>query len=256
VIPTRNSSSSIEACLRSILAQGHECEIIISDSSSADGTSAIAEKHGAKVLQINATPPAARNYGFSKAGGDIFLSLDSDMVLEPGLLAEVENGIAGHGALVLPEKGHGKGFLSECKMLEKRIYLSSSAEAARAFSREAFEAVGGYSEQMHFGEDWDLHGRIAEKFSIGRTSAGVLHDTSGLSLPSLLAKSYRYGKSLPQYLESGGSGRFLSTRKNFISGALSMIPSKPVPALGLLALKGMEYAAGTAGFVAGKIQAR
>ncbi len=258
VIPTKNSSDSLDGCLHSILAQDYsDYEIIIVDSSSTDNTVAIAEKHGAKVLSLESAPPAARNLGFSNARGNIFLSLDSDMFAEPGLLREISAKIKNNGALILPEKGGGKGFISECKKLEKQIYLTNpSVEAARVFSKKAFEQVGGYSTKIHFGEDWDVHDRIMKKFSVGRTAAGVLHDTSKLTLSSLLGKSYRYGKSLPKYLKSSGSGRFLKTRKHFISGALSNIPSKPIPAVGLLAIKSLEYVAGTAGFLAGKIQAR
>jgi glycosyltransferase involved in cell wall biosynthesis len=255
VIPTRNSSATLAACLDSIKAQGYDdYEVIVVDSMSRDSTKDIANSAGALLLSFEGPPPAARNFGFSKARGDIFLSIDSDMVLGPGLLKEISDKLKKPGALVIPEKGHGKGFISECKKIEKESYLDSDVEAARAFSSGLFQQAGGYSEGVHFGEDWDLHDRLAGKCSIGRTSSAILHDTSGLSIISLMRKSYTYGKSLPRYLRRNGSGRFIRTRKSFIVACLSNLSSKPLHSLGLFIIKMLEYAAGATGFVIGKLK--
>jgi len=42
VVPTRNSSRTIEACLRSLRAQDHPCRVVVVDNHSSDDTVAVA----------------------------------------------------------------------------------------------------------------------------------------------------------------------------------------------------------------------
>ena len=258
VIPARNSEKTIGACLSSIKNQDYnDYEVIVVDSSANGKSAQIAQSYGACVIRFSGTPPRARNKGFSESRGDIFLSIDSDMRLEPGLLREISEKIQGAGSLVIPEPGTGRGFISECKSLEKEIYLNDrDVEAVRAFTREIFQKSGGYSEDVHFGEDWDLHERIVRIRKPGRTESGLLHDSSGMTLLGLARKSYRYGKSLPSYLKRNGPGRFMRTRKNFIIGCISKLPSRPAASIGLLAIKGTEYLAGSAGYLEARLKRR
>jgi glycosyltransferase involved in cell wall biosynthesis len=258
VIPTRNSESTLPACLESIKKQDFDdYEVIVVDSSSTDRTSEIAKSHGARVICFNGLPPRARNHGFSKSKGDVFLSLDSDMIMQPGLLREISEKIRKNDSLIIPEPGSGKGFLSECKTLEKDIYLGDTdVEAVRAFTKKLFTDAGGYSKDVHFGEDWDLHQRITKSKNPGRTEAGVFHDSSTLTFSGLIKKSYKYGKSLPSYMKSNGSKKFVRTRKNFIFGCISKLPSRPATAMGLIAIKATEYLAGSLGYVESRLKRR
>ncbi|MEW6722592.1 MAG: glycosyltransferase, partial [Candidatus Micrarchaeota archaeon] len=250
VIPTKNSGRTIGACLRSIGAQGRrDVEVIVVDAHSSDGTRSIARRHGALVVTADGTPPRARNIGFSRARGDIFISLDSDMVLARGLLNEISRKMDGDeslGALILPETGRGSGFLSRCKSLEKRCYLGDGeVEACRAFRRGIFLAAGGYDEGLHFGEDWELHTRIGGIARIGRTERAVMHDTGSLTFASSIAKAFRYGKSLPDYLSRRNARKIPAPV--FIRH-FRTLAKEPVHALGLLSIKAAEYAAAAAGF--------
>jgi hypothetical protein len=199
--------------------------------------------------------PSCRNMGFASAKGAIFLSIDSDMVLEGGLLADIAARMGGNGALVIPELGCGKGLLPRLKALEKECYLGDPMiESARAFSREAFEAVGGYDERLHFGEDRDLHSRIAARFPIGRTQAKVKHDTSGLSLAADLGKACKYGKTLSEFAskDRAEARSWLGLRFLFPWRYRKTLASRPLEAAALLALKTAEHAAGLCGYLAAK----
>lgn len=256
-IPTRNSEKTLRECLDSIAGQTYgNYEIIIVDGHSTDSTIEIAKQYTDKIHKCSSSLPAARNLGFSKAKGPILISIDSDMILEKNLLEETAGKINGSSALIFPEIGYGKNFLSRCKDLEKRCYIGDDVmESARAFSREAFDAVNGYNEKLHFGEDRDIHIRIAEKFPIGRTSSRILHNTQHLSFLSNLKKSYYYGKSIPRYFEKNESETrewFSPGRKLFISYYPTLMRS-PLYAAGLLFIKGLEYTAGLMGFISAKL---
>jgi arabinofuranan 3-O-arabinosyltransferase len=199
--------------------------------------------------------PESRNIGFSKAKGEIFVSIDSDMVLEPTLLQDIMERMDGFGALVIPELGCGSGFLSRCKSLEKQCYIGDEAiESARAFTREAFEAVAGYDPNLHMAEDHDLHWRVSQRFPVGRTRSKLYHDTCHLSLLTDLKKSFRYGRSLPRYLakKDSGGGTWMHARKNLIKECASRFTQDPQAALGLMVLRALEHLAGAFGFVVGQ----
>lgn len=255
VIPTKESGRTLRRCIDSIRSQSFKgYEIIVVDGHSEDGTVRIAEGSADTVLSFGGPVPAARNRGFSHARGRIFLSVDSDMVLESGLLEEIASSMGGHGALVIPEHGCGEGFLSGCKALEKRCYLGDgSIEAARAFTRESFQAVGGYDELLHFGEDRDIHIRVCEGFSLGRTGKGLLHDTGHLSFILNMRKAYTYGKSISAFAgkHPRATSRWHSPRR--LLRCMPLLAQDPVHALGLLIIKGSESAAALLGLIMARL---
>lgn len=257
VIPTRNSAATLGACLESIRGQTYRShEVIIVDASSSDATQRIAEAADARLIRKDGPPPVARNAGFAVARGEIFVSIDSDMVLEPTVLEDIVRGMGGAPVLIIPETGYGSDFVSRCRDLEKRCYLGDeSVEAARAFSRHAFLSVGGYLEALHFGEDWDLHDRLKKQFLVGRIRSRVMHDRRALSLFGALGKSYRYGRTLGSYLRQNpdggrshmGHGRLLLLRYR------RKLMREPALAFGLIAMKCAEYFAAGTGMVAARL---
>lgn len=225
VIPTKNAGKTLGNCLESIRCQDYKNhEVIIVDACSPDRTKEIATAFGAKFLTYTGSLPAARNLGYSKARGEIFVSIDADMVLEQGLLRDIAEKTMEHSILIIPEVGCGDDFLSKCKDLEKRSYVGDElVECARVFTREAFSSVGGYDKNLWFGEDWDIHWRLKQKFSPGRTSRQVLHDTGNLSMAEELRKAYLYGKTLPsssqKAMQKAGNGRRRPNSSSYASQA-------------------------------------
>jgi len=260
VIPTKNSAKTLEKCLESIASQTfRDYELIIVDGNSKDSTEKIARRFTDMVFVSSASLPASRNLGFSEAKGEIFLSIDSDMILEPDVLKQIAQGMDTHGALIVPEVGYGTDFLSRCKDLEKRCYIGDSLiEASRAFARPAFGSAGGYDPNLHFGEDWDLHLRISKKHSVGRIQARILHNTQDLSLPADLKKAYIYGKSLPGYLakDHAQSREWLNPKSAFFVRHFSKLCQEPILAIGITFIKSMEYCAGILGYMSARLERR
>jgi glycosyltransferase involved in cell wall biosynthesis len=86
VIPTLNSSKTLEACLNSIFQQDvprSEYEIIIADAGSSDETRAIAKRFGVDKIVDNPlrTGEAGKTVGIKAATGEIIALIDSDNIL-------------------------------------------------------------------------------------------------------------------------------------------------------------------------------
>lgn len=258
VVPTRNSLRTITACLGSIRAQSiRPVELVVVDNSSTDGTFAEAAAIADQVITAGPERSAQRNIGAAASSGEHLVFIDSDMVLDPGVAAEVAAEFHRDprlGGLVLPERSFGSGFWAECKVLEKRLYVGDpSVEAARAFRRRAFEEVGGYDTALTGPEDWDLPDRLRRAgWTIGRISAGVHHDEGRLRLAETFRKKRYYGRTVAPYVARHGR---IGARKALRS-ALFRHPSRflrePRMSLGLLALKAVEFTGVMLGAVDGR----
>jgi rhamnosyltransferase len=83
IIRARNEAASIGRCLDLISSQrgaGERAEVIVVDNASADATAAIAERHGARVVEIPAeqfTFGRALNVGAGEAAGEILVALSA-----------------------------------------------------------------------------------------------------------------------------------------------------------------------------------
>lgn len=97
IIITFNEAANIAACLDSVAFAD---EIIVVDSSSADGTADIARAHGAKVSVTPDWPGFGpqKNRALALASGDWVLSLDADERVTPALAAQIRQAIAAGNA--------------------------------------------------------------------------------------------------------------------------------------------------------------
>ena len=87
VIPTRNAEEFLGACLESVVA-ARPAEVIVVDGCSTDGTLAIAESLGARVISDGgAGVAAARMMGVREATQPVVALVDSDVILPEGALA-------------------------------------------------------------------------------------------------------------------------------------------------------------------------
>lgn len=91
---TYNSSKTVEDTITSVLSQDYkDCEYIIIDGGSTDGTLKIIERYRDKIAYFVSEPDKgicdAFNKGIAAATGDIIGIINSDDLLYPGALSEV-----------------------------------------------------------------------------------------------------------------------------------------------------------------------
>ena len=113
VIPTLNSERTIEIAVRSSLSVADE--VIVVDSYSTDKTVEIAEKEGAKVIQVKGSRLIARIEGAKMAKGDYVVNLDSDMYFSENFMGFKEKVIA------LGEITVGKGLVYKIMSMDREI---------------------------------------------------------------------------------------------------------------------------------------
>ncbi len=193
VIPSWNSVDLLPRCLDSLAAQDEECDVLVVDNGSEDGTVAFLEREGVPHIALgeNTGFAAAVNLGAARVPAAAILALNADTVLEEGALGALAGALAADPRLggVQPrilqlEQGR------ELDPAAARLYSAGQALSAdgRAFElgagrpqssrppgiheifgvcgaacllrRQLFDQLGGYDERYFaFYEDVDLNVR-------------------------------------------------------------------------------------------------
>jgi glycosyltransferase involved in cell wall biosynthesis len=163
IVPAHNEELWIATCLGSIRAAMEKIaepyEVIVVDDASTDATQQIAQQLATRTLQVEYRKIAAvRNAGARAASGDVFFFVDADTQANEqavhAALAALAAGAAGGGCV--PEFDGPVPWWA-------RIIIWSAVKAARLVrlvggcflfcTRDAFIAMGGFSEDLSAGED-------------------------------------------------------------------------------------------------------
>lgn len=208
VVLTSYEDLRIEGTLASLDDQERKPdEILIADGSVDEAfrerLDELAQAHGARIVhEAHCSVAGARNLALEAGEGSILAFLDTDQrAPEPwlaALVAPIEAGaVDWTGGPTQPITEHELMALKEARLYEAaredptRIPMGNSA-----WSREIFDAVGGFDERLSMGgEDWDLALRAAEAGFEGQLvdDAWVYHDLSALdSYWTIAKKQYRY----------------------------------------------------------------
>lgn len=263
IVPTRNSARTLSACLESVRSQEYEStEIIVVDNSSTDETVQIAKRHTSMVESCGPERSAQRNRGAQVSHGDYLLFADSDMTLAPRVVSDCVEAIrlSGAPAVIIPEVSIGEGFLAKCRALERSCYVGDdTVEAARFFTRGAFEASGGYDQNLTGPEDWDLSIRIADGNRLPRSASLIYHHEGRLRLGTIFAKKRHYAPSSLVYLRK--HRRSAASQANLVFRPALLrnwrrLSSHPLLSGGILALKTLETVAILSGLLEGWLAGR
>lgn len=180
VVPAYNASTTLAACLDALRAQSVPAgrfEVIVVDDGSTDGTAALAERRGVRVLrQAHRGPAAARNAGIRQAAGEIVLFTDADCEPEPGWLAAMtaplaDPTVAGcKGAYRTRQRSRVARFVqAEYEDRYARLAAARSLDFVDTYSAgyraSVLRQVGGFDESIPGPsvEDVDLSFRVAER---------------------------------------------------------------------------------------------
>lgn len=206
IIPTYNEEEYLPKLLDSIISQDFtDYEIIVADANSNDNTAQIARSYGCKVVK-GGMPGVGRNKGAEVANGEIFLFLDSDLVLTENYISNTIN--------EFEKKELGIGITKMIPSSEKLIdrilhslanYFMITVENIKPhgagcyglISRaEMHKKVKGFDETLSFGEDTDYIERISKisKFKVVR-SGGVIVSTRRIEEQGLMKLISQYTRS-------------------------------------------------------------
>lgn len=170
VVPTLNEESALQRTLPAALAAADE--VVVSDGGSSDGTVALAQSLGARVVCGAAGRGGQLNRGAAATSAEVVLFLHADTDLPPGAADAVRQAIA-DGAL-------GGGFLlrfddrrpllrlgGRLINLRTRCVGLPLGDQAQFVTRAAFDALGGF-------RDWPILEDLDFALRLRRTRRSTL----------------------------------------------------------------------------------
>lgn len=186
IVPVYNKEPYLRECVDSILAQAYRrIEVILVDDASTDGSAEICDAYAQTdervrvIHQENAGPTAACVAGIQIATGSYYMFVDSDDYVEPQMLAEMEERLAGvPGEIVCCDhvlekrretrriKNSPEPGIYEGERLRDRIKAGLIGQENRAIplsrcmklcEKSLFAGVEGYCDySLRFGDDTNL----------------------------------------------------------------------------------------------------
>jgi glycosyltransferase involved in cell wall biosynthesis len=171
IVPVKNDSERLGRCLASLNRLPNRPEIVVVDNGSTDGSAQVASSMGANTLICPGLKVGAlRNRGVASSHGSILAFVDSDHEVpedwvEQGLAVLAEgSGVVACGAYCLPPQN---GTWVQKVWAIHRLRGTARNDAIEWLGagnlfvlRSAFEAVGGFREDLVAAEDVDLCHRL------------------------------------------------------------------------------------------------
>jgi GT2 family glycosyltransferase len=218
VVPTHARPGPLEACLEgwsNVRFPRGRFEVLVSDDGSPLPVEPVVAPFRDRlrltmVTGPNAGPAAARNRGAAHATGRYLVFIDDDCMPEPGLLAALARRFAAApdaligGGIVnaLPENPFSTATqqiieyvyqYSERTQRETRLFTTSML----AVPAEGFRVLGGFSEDLATGEDYDFCHRWQHAGgSAVYAPEALVHHAHHLTLRSFWRQHLRYGRGL------------------------------------------------------------
>ena len=264
IVPTKNSADTIGKCLASLKMQSYSnIEIILVDNYSQDDTLRIAKKYGAKIYQVGPERSAQVNLGVSKASGKYVYRVDSDFVLEPGVVFEAVESCEkfGYDAIVIHNTSDPTiSFWAKVRKMERDSYRNDEINvAARFWKKEVFEAIGGFDVNLIAGDDYDLHNRLLKgRYKIGWIKAEETHIGEPRSMAEIFRKHYFYGQNLGLFIEKNQETalkQLSPLRRSFVK-SISGSCQEPTIIMGFFVYQFLRYTAATLGMLSAKLNSR
>jgi len=211
VLPVRDGLPWLDAQLAALTAQQYDgaWEIVVADNGSIDASVATARGWAdrcdrLRVVDASATPGpgAARNAGVRAAQGELLAFCDADDVVQPGWLRACAAALADAdvvaGTFDMASLNGGSTSEPGPAATSQLGFLPAGLAANLGARRPAFEAVGGFSEELFVGEDIDLCWRLqleGYRFAVAPDAVVAKREAPGTGL--LFRRATAYGRCGP-----------------------------------------------------------
>lgn len=227
LVPMRNEERHIEACLRSLAEQDYprdRFEVLVIDGISSDRSRELAQRFAergdidVRLLDNPAKKTApGLNIGLVHARGEVIVRVDAHVEVSPDFLSEsiaalqetkadavggpiesVAEGLVGEAIALAMSSPFGVGNAHFRYSREPR-YTDTAAFAA--YRRDVFERIGGFAEDIDYGEDDEFNYRLGDyggRIFLTPRIRSVYHTRS--SLPALFRQYRAYGRAKVQVL--------------------------------------------------------
>ena len=261
IIPTLNSAEFIGQCLASVFKQTYqEIEVIVVDGGSRDETLAKVEKYDVKIFHTQRGRSFQKNYGAKKAKGKYLYFVDSDFVLDKGIVKEAV-GMLEEGMVHLVEVHNTSdptvSFWSRVRKFERDMFIGDKHNISPRFLfKSQFKKIGGFDEDMIAGEDYDIYNRLRGQgyTKIGYTENYEVHLGEPKTLFEVMRKHYFYGKTLAKHnkLKKIKVVQQSPIKIAYLKNILNII-LQPDMAIGLLVYNLFRYISAVIGWLSVKI---
>ena len=240
LIPTRGRPGYLDVALESVVPQARDAgaEILVVDDGEDRGTTAVAARHGVRVLSAGAGAGAngARNAGVAATDADLVVLLDDDVRVDATWLAELLQGVhhspdhdvfGGPIRAMIEPAPHSCGregapiTTLDLGSVDRDVDLVWSANMA--IRRRALERVGPFDESLHGRgeeEEWERRYTAAGGRIRYLARAGVTHRRCGpdATLRSLSRAAYALGRTARRYDVRKASAPPLATEARTLLG--------------------------------------
>ena len=175
VTPSYNQDKFLEETIKSVLSQDHDnIEYLIIDGNSNDTSVDIIKKYESQIAYWESKPDKGQteaiNKGIKRATGDVIAYLCSDDTYEPGIFKFVVNTFKENPHIDLIYGGC-YWIDEESKILRKKIPPKFNRkkllkdnyiyQPSVFFKKRVFEKFGFFSEELHYGMDYEYWLRIS-----------------------------------------------------------------------------------------------
>jgi glycosyltransferase involved in cell wall biosynthesis len=170
VVPAFDEEKYLPKCIAAIRRAesvlGEAVEIVVGDNMSTDRTREVARELGAVVVEVpEKCISTVRNRATAISTGKYLVYIDADDCMSENALVEIKRVLdsgkyAGGGCVNLKSDRWSLGIFLTGFLLILPVPFSGVSLFLFYTTRETFDAIGGWNEQLKASEDWDFGYRL------------------------------------------------------------------------------------------------